>query len=94
MASINKSFNWNLTLIFTGGFCDCVIARRGVDNQTLFLKSNIDTITKDLASFLCIAVGFRKSCGEGSEGFVTVIFAMILIAARAGIYWAGGTFDA
>ena len=78
-----------------GSFCDCVVARRGVvwfglDSQPLSLRSNTDTITKDLASFLCIAVGCRKSCVEGIRRIHGSNLAIILIAARPGIHWAGG----
>ena len=73
-----------------GVVCECVAVRRmwfGVVNQTLFLKSTTDTITKDLASFLCIAVGCRKGCGwiKRIQGR---ILAIILIADCAGIHWA------
>ena len=76
-----------------GVVCDCVAVRRmwfGVVNQTLFLKSTTDTITKDLASFLCIAVGCRKGCVEGIRRIHGSNLAIILIAARPGIHWAGG----
>ena len=69
-----------------GNVCDCVVARRGVNKQSLFIKSNTDTITKDLASFLCIAVGCRKGCGGWIKRIQGRIVTMILIAARAGIH--------
>ena len=44
-----------------------------------------------------VAVAFfrcRKGYGGGIRRIRGKIFTMILIAARAGIYWSGGTFDA
>ena len=48
----------------------CSAAWCGLDSQPLSPKSNADTTTKDLASFLCIAAGCRKGCGKELGGFM------------------------